>query len=172
MAVAGFLAELGGTSVMSAIVFDDPVTSLDHRYIRLIAKRLVEEAKKRQVIVFTHNVAFLVELEKQCSGVLLRVQHVQRTGTVPGHCMEGLPWEAMSVKDRLKHIDSQLNDADKLYGTDENNYNEKAAHLYGLLRQTWEASIEHELLNLTVRRGYLRRSGAVLAAGSGRATGD
>ena len=66
--------------------------------------------------------------------------------------MEGLPWEAMSVKARLEHIENVLSVASKLYGTDENKYNEQAAHLYGLLRQTWEASIEHELLNLTVRR--------------------
>jgi energy-coupling factor transporter ATP-binding protein EcfA2 len=152
VAVAGFLAELGGTPVLSPIVLDDPVSSLDHRYSRLIAKRLVEEAKKRQVIVFTHNIAFLVEIEKHCAGVPLCIQHVQRTGTVPGYCMEGLPWEAMSVKDRLKHIDEYVNEAAKLCGSDDNKYNEQAAHLYGLLRQTWEASIEHELLNRTVRR--------------------
>jgi energy-coupling factor transporter ATP-binding protein EcfA2 len=152
VAVAGFLAELGGAQVMSPIVLDDPVSSLDHRYCRYIAKRLVEKAKNRQVIVFTHNIAFLVEIEKHCAGTELCVQTVQRTGQIPGFCFEGLPWEAMAVKGRLQYIDNSLNEFAKLHGADDNKYNEQAAHVYGLLRQTWEAFIEHELLNLVVRR--------------------
>jgi hypothetical protein len=152
VAVAGFLAELGGTSVMSPIVLDDPVSSLDHRYSRYIARRLVEEAKKRQVIVFTHNIAFLVEIEKLCAGIPLLVQTVQRTGQVPGFCIEGLPWEAMSVKDRLHFLDDRVNDIQKIHGVDDDEYNSKAAYVYDLLRQTWEALIERELLNQTVVR--------------------
>lgn len=152
VAIAGFLAELGGAPVMSPIVFDDPITSLDHRYSRYVAERLAEEAKRRQVIVFTHNIAFLVEIEKHCAGVGLLVQTVQRTGSVPGRCMEGLPWEAMSVKERLNYIEQELNGLASLHGVDDDKYNSEAAHLYGLLRQTWEAFVERDLLNLTVQR--------------------
>ena len=42
----------------SAIVFDDPVLSLDHRWRKRVAKRLVEETKNRQVIVLTHDLVF------------------------------------------------------------------------------------------------------------------
>ena len=152
VAVAGFMAELGGAPSKSPIVLDDPVSSLDHRYSRHIAQRLVDEAEHRQVVVFTHNIAFLVEIEKRCAGVPLTVQTVRRFGTTPGKCMEGLPWEAMLVKDRLTHLDSLINDAAKHHGADDTQYNREAAYVYDLLRETWEAFIEQDILNATVRR--------------------
>lgn len=152
VAVAGFLAEVSGAPSKSPIVFDDPVSSLDHRYCRYIAQRLVDEAKERQVIVFTHNIAFLVEIEKRSAGANLLVQTVQRSGTTAGFCMESLPWEAMSVKERLVYIEGLLGSAEKQFSTDDNLYNRDAAYIYDLLRQSWEAFIERELLNQTVQR--------------------
>ena len=64
VALAGFLAELETTSNGSAIVLDDPVSSLDHRYRKRAAEHLVLEARKRQVIVFTHDVVFFYLLRK------------------------------------------------------------------------------------------------------------
>ena len=61
------LAELKVANRECPIVFDDPVCSLDHNYRDKIAKRLVEEAKSRQVIVFTHDIAFLIELESKAA---------------------------------------------------------------------------------------------------------
>ena len=152
VAVAGFMAEIGGAPAKSPIVLDDPVSSLDHRYSRHIAQRLVEEAEHRQVVVFTHNIAFLVEIEKRCAGVPLTVQTVKRFGTTPGKCMEGLPWEAMLVKDRLSHLDDMINEAAKHHGVDDEQYNKEAAYIYDRLRETWEAFIEQDILNATVRR--------------------
>ena len=152
VAVAGFLAEVNGAPSKSPIVFDDPVSSLDHRYCRYIAQRLVNEAKQRQVIVFTHNIAFLVEMEKRSAGANLLVQTVHRSGQVAGHCIEGLPWEAMSVKDRLLHVERLVLEAEKHYSIDESLYNEKAAMIYDFLRQSWEACVERELLYEAVLR--------------------
>jgi len=59
LATAAFLAELGQSGHTSAIVLDDPVSSLDHKHRDAVAARLVEEAKARQVIIFTHDLAFL-----------------------------------------------------------------------------------------------------------------
>ena len=39
-------------------VFDDPITSLDQRYETRVATRLVQLSLERQVIVFTHRLAF------------------------------------------------------------------------------------------------------------------
>jgi energy-coupling factor transporter ATP-binding protein EcfA2 len=150
--VAGFLAELGGAPGVSPIVLDDPVSSLDHRYSRYIARRLVDEAKRRQVVVFTHNIAFLVELENLSAGVGLAVRTVQRAGGTAGVCIEGVPWEAMTVRERLSHLDERIVKLQLLHGKDEAAYNRDAAFTYDLLRQTWEAAIERELLNETVRR--------------------
>lgn len=152
VAIAGFMAELSGSPVNSPIVFDDPVSSLDHQYSRKIADRLVSEASQRQVIIFTHNIAFLVEIEKRCAGIPLLVRTVKRHGKVPGRCIEGLPWEASSVKDRLAEIDRRINEITDLFEVEPEKYNEKAAYIYDLLRETWEASVEQNLLNGIVRR--------------------
>ena len=58
VAIAAFLAELSTSESNSAIVFDDPVSSLDHVYKDNVAERLAEEGKNRQVIVFTHDHVF------------------------------------------------------------------------------------------------------------------
>ena len=63
LALACFLAEIGGDDARYGIIVDDPVSSLDHLRIRKVAQRLVVEAKKgRQVIVFTHNLVFFNEM--------------------------------------------------------------------------------------------------------------
>lgn len=59
IAIGSFLAELSLAGHRGGIIFDDPVSSLDHQRKGSIAKRLAEEAKFRQVIVFTHDIVFL-----------------------------------------------------------------------------------------------------------------
>ena len=53
VALAAFMAELATAGNQSGIVFDDPVSSLDHMHREAVAKRLVDEASRRQVIVLT-----------------------------------------------------------------------------------------------------------------------
>src|SRR5207247_1965538 len=62
VALAAFLTELATATHRSALVFDDPVTSLDHRWRPQVARRLVEEATSRQIIVFTHDLIFVNDL--------------------------------------------------------------------------------------------------------------
>ncbi|WP_430648721.1 AAA family ATPase, partial [Bradyrhizobium neotropicale] len=66
VALAAFLAELSTIDAQSAIVFDDPVSSLDHLHRDKVAARLAEAGKTRQVIVFTHDMAFLLLLDEAC----------------------------------------------------------------------------------------------------------
>ena len=66
VALAAFLAELSTIDAQSAIVFDDPVSSLDHLHRDLVAARLAEAGESRQVIVFTHDMAFLLLLDEAC----------------------------------------------------------------------------------------------------------
>ncbi len=58
VALADFLTEVKLNKSSIGIVFDDPVTSMDHMRKEVIAKRLVEEAKIRQVLIFTHDIVF------------------------------------------------------------------------------------------------------------------
>jgi len=64
VALADFLTEVTIDESSCGIILDDPVTSLDFQWKEIIAIRLVEEAKKRQVIIFTHDLHFLYLLKK------------------------------------------------------------------------------------------------------------
>jgi energy-coupling factor transporter ATP-binding protein EcfA2 len=59
IAIGSFLAEIGLGGGKGGIVFDDPVSSLDHRRRENVAARLTKEAAVRQVIIFTHDIYFL-----------------------------------------------------------------------------------------------------------------
>lgn len=59
VALADFLTEVALNPANAGIILDDPVTSQDHQRKERIARRLVGEAKIRQVIIFTHDLVFL-----------------------------------------------------------------------------------------------------------------
>src|SRR5690606_3793000 len=63
IAIADFLAEMQLSEINRGIIFDDPVTSLDHSRKETIAQRLVEESDIKQVIIFSHDIVFIKYLE-------------------------------------------------------------------------------------------------------------
>lgn len=58
VSLAAFLADLASWGRIMPFVFDDPITSLDQKYETRVAKRLIQLSLERQVIVFTHRLAF------------------------------------------------------------------------------------------------------------------
>lgn len=155
VALAGFLAELSLAGHTCPIVFDDPVSSLDHLYREKIAARLVTESSKRQVLVFTHDIAFLLELQNKAgeqAGVFFTSQTVARLNGVIGVSASQLPWHAMSVKERLKVLRDRLAGCRSLHPTNVAQYNDEAAKIYALLRETWEATVEEKVLHGTILR--------------------
>lgn len=54
-----FFADVEGKTDISPFVFDDPISSLDQDFEEAVVKRLVELAKNRQVIIFTHRLSLL-----------------------------------------------------------------------------------------------------------------
>jgi len=154
LSLAAFLTELSTASSQSAVIFDDPVSSLDHMWRSRIADRLVAEAKSRQVIVFTHDILFLRQLvdvsgkeEVSCSH-----QYVRREGQA-GISSPDLPWIAMGIKDRIGALRKRWQDADKLARTsDSDAYEKDARYMYGLMREAWEQAITEVLLNDVVER--------------------
>lgn len=64
VSIAAFLADLSAWNVNQAFIFDDPINSLDQNYEDNIANRLVLLAGERQVIVFTHRLAFAEKLNR------------------------------------------------------------------------------------------------------------
>ncbi|MCW1825006.1 AAA family ATPase [Mycobacterium senegalense] len=62
LALADFLAEARLAGITAPIIFDDPVSSLDHRRIDEVARRVAGLAERNQVIVFTHDIFFAITL--------------------------------------------------------------------------------------------------------------
>lgn len=156
IALATFLAELATASDHSAIVLDDPVCSLDHLHRRHVAERLSREARQRQVIVFTHDLAFLAHLRRASDelGVGCAITSVE---TVParGHgvCDPDIPWEGTKVNARIGRLKNLSQKAGALRRADRaDDYEALVIRIYTRLRQTWERAVEEVLLGGVVER--------------------
>ena len=149
LSIAAFFAELSTADDPSGIVFDDPVSSLDYMWRDDVALRLVEEAKTRQVIVFTHDVVFLLRLKQlaQEQNVTQLDQHVRQLPRgAAGVCAEELPWVALPVKKKIGYLKNQWQAADKLFRDGHQSaYEKDARYLYGSLREAWERALEEVL---------------------------
>jgi DNA repair ATPase RecN len=155
ISIAAFFAELSTADDPSAIVFDDPVSSLDFEWRNSVARRLVQESKHRQVIVFTHDVVFLLALRQYAerSSIEPRDQHVRRQSKGAGVCVEELPWVAMPVKGKIGYLKNCYQAAEKLSRDgNQDAYEKEAKYLFGLLREAWERALEEILLGGVVER--------------------
>ena len=155
LSVAAFFAELSTADDPSGIVFDDPVSSLDYKWREGVARRLVEEAEKRQVIVFTHDIVFLLLLKEfsEKQGVEQLDQHVRQLSIGAGVCAEEMPWVALPVKKKIAHLRNGWQAADKLFRDGHQAaYEKEARSLYELLREAWERAVEEVLLGGVVER--------------------
>lgn len=110
VALAAFLAELVTAKRYSGIVFDDPMSSLDHIHRKAVAARLVEEAAHRRVVVFTHDLTFLFELrrEAEAKDIAVHYQTILRRQSRPGHVDSELPNKAKSAGDWARGLRSEL----------------------------------------------------------------
>ncbi len=71
VSIAAFMADLNSINKTQAFIFDDPINSLDHNYEDNVAKQLVKLSFERQVIIFTHRIAF-AETLKTCLEMYMR----------------------------------------------------------------------------------------------------
>lgn len=156
IAMALFLAEIGIEPGRSGLIFDDPVSSLDHMRRERIAKRLVLEAKQRQIIVFTHDLAFawaLKDFAKE-NGVAAVDRHVFSAGPKKGICGDGLPFEGKRLDARVNELRDQVKRARKVLEEEHDHeaYNDIVRNCYRRMRDTWELLIEEHLFAGTVKR--------------------
>lgn len=63
VALAAFLADTTGSNQLAPFIFDDPISSLDQDFEEKVVARLVELAKTRQVIIFTHRLSLIALVE-------------------------------------------------------------------------------------------------------------
>ena len=155
LSIAAFFAELSTADELSGIVFDDPVSSLDYKWRESVAQRLVEEANNRQVIVFTHDIVFLLLLKQFAGekGVAQRDQHVRQLSIGAGVCNDELPWVALKVSKRIGHLNMLYQAAEKLHRQGHRSaYEHEASLIYGLLREAWERAVEEVLIGGVVER--------------------
>jgi len=86
VALADFLTEVVLDDNCSAIVLDDPVTSLDFDWKDLIAPILVQESRQQQVVIFTHDLHFLYCLKEAANSydIQLSAHWIEKRNGVPG----------------------------------------------------------------------------------------
>lgn len=170
IAIGSFFAELRVSQHRGAAVFDDPVSSLDHRRRKNVARRLVEESQNRQVVVFTHDTVFLAELivEIESAGALHVYQHLTYSPQQSGMVKEGLPWRHLGTKDRIDKLEKQT----KAYEADEPSLDSEAAEsrardIYGNLREVIERSVEEVVFSGVLSRynDYIRVPNIVQTTG-------
>jgi hypothetical protein len=156
IAIGSFLAELRVGGHGGGIVFDDPVSSLDHFRRQNVARRLIEEAKARQVIIFTHDTAFLGELNGliEQTGVEHLVHYLEWEGVnFSGIVKSGLPWHHQSYKDRIDKLQQEQVRLAKTWPPYPNE--EQCAAIrsqYNRLRATIERVIQDVVFNGVVLR--------------------
>ena len=155
IAIGSFLAEVNTGDSSTGVVFDDPVSSLDHKRREHVAKRLAQEASKRQVIVFTHDLYFLNLLmhEAENAGVPVEKKSLTHRPEGFGVVDPDLPFEGMNTKARVGYLRNKQQEINKIYKLgDEPEHRKQTADAYRELRIAWERAIEEVLLRSVVLR--------------------
>ena len=154
-ALAAFMAELSQASHNSALVFGDPVSSLDHTRRDAIAARWVTAAAHRPVLVFTHVLAFVCDLDSAARAASghIHYQHIEWLAGKPGRVLPGLVWDAQSFKEQMKTLNEQVGHADSVYKTKgDSEYRDAAMPVVGRVRGACERIIEQHMLNGVIKR--------------------
>lgn len=169
VSIAAFLADLNSISKTQAFIFDDPITSLDHNYEENVAKQLVKLSLKRQVIVFTHRLAFAELLNQSMSEMRENLSlleddapfnYIELLKNPLGEPMTNGKYNSLKFANALqkfKEVDlPKLNDL-KSSGEYELYY-DKLQSLCSKIRKTVEKGIETELLSGVVLRHQMNIS--------------
>jgi ABC-type lipoprotein export system ATPase subunit len=156
IALGSFFAELSLADHSCGIVFDDPVSSLDHWRRQHVAHRLVQEAKKRQVIVFTHDTSFLGQLRDEIDENNLdhKICFIEWKGQYAGNVCDGLPWGHSSYKERIDDLEKMHKDLVSKPWPQYPNEDDAADMLkaYNRMRAAIERVIQDVVFNGVVRR--------------------
>lgn len=155
ISIANFLTEVSMDARNIGIVLDDPVCSLDHKRRSLIVKRLIEEAQIRQVVIFTHEITFFMELktEAERNGVMFEQETIRKICDQPGDISTLIPWQGMNVKDRTGKLKNDLQKIVSVFNSgDMDTYYYKAKEWCELLRESWERAVEEILFNDAIQR--------------------
>lgn len=155
VAIGAFLAEVGLSAGKGGIVFDDPVSSLDHRRRERVARRLAVEATQRQVIVFTHDIYFLCILaeEAKLAGAAIATLSLTRRVEGFGVADSELPFEGKNSSKRIGALKAQHQAIAKLHKDgEEQEHRKQTIDAYFRLRMAWERAVEEVLFREVILR--------------------
>ncbi len=153
VALADFLTEVALDDQSAGIILDDPVTSLDFEWKDTIARYVVGEAKRRQVIVFTHDLHFLHCLREEADGskVPLASHWIEKRGGTPGWVfLDNSPVVEKDYKS-TKKVSDLLKRA-SAPGAPPDEQQRLLGDAFGALRTCYEAFVIFDLFGDVVRR--------------------
>jgi hypothetical protein len=160
IALAAFFAELELAPSFSVVVFDDPVSSLDHMWRDAVAQRIAKLAETRQVIVLTHDLLFLHDLDGHITrnvSQAYRAYGLERQSNKTGVVLLGAqrPVNMLNIQDRIAALRDLYKVLKGIYdskGADCEAYRSEAENTYKVLRLAWERAVEEVLLDKTIFR--------------------
>lgn len=157
LGLAGLLTEINFDDSESALVLDDPITSLDHGRREKVAERIAALAVNRQVIVFTHDLTFLGDLIRAAGeeGVALAERSITKSNQgVPGTVLETHPWKAKDAKKRIGDLREELAKLRKeKTSLSSEEYDNRVQFWAGRLSETWERIVRNDIVGKVVDRG-------------------
>ncbi len=155
IALANFLSECTIEGSKNSIVFDDPITSLDQDYREAIAKKIVDLASDRQIIVLTHDLYFvrlLMDIHKT-------VFHEETSlfGLVEYKGVTGIPTDEINylsknTQQRIDNIKGLLREINELPINRLEERESKLDSTRQRMRKLIERSVEEILVNQTIQR--------------------
>jgi len=153
--LAAFLADAERRPTATPFIFDDPISSLDQEFEEAVVARLVDVAKSRQVLVFTHRLSLVVLLQEACKKVRQELATIHIRSEPWGTGEPGdTPLDGKAPDGAVRSLrDQRLVRAAKVLsesGNDE--YSVLAKGLCGDFRILLERIIETHLLNDVVQR--------------------
>jgi len=149
--LADFLTEAQLDGSNCGLIFDDPVSSLDHERKDKIAERLVSEALERQVVVMTHDVVFITLLVDYAyrKEVPLEAHWMRRVNGVPGVIANNSSPKLALMEALKRDSDDAVKGFEKCSPKEQEQSLDAA---FGYLRSACEAMIPELLFAKTIQR--------------------
>lgn len=155
IALSNFFADCTIDNRKNTIVFDDPVTSLDMDYRELIATKIVELSRDRQIIVLTHDLSFLrllIDTHKSLITTDCHIIGIDKFNGISGVVTDEIPYLAKNVDERVDSIRRILREHDALNLADAHGRETKLDSARKRFRFLIERSVEEVLANKTYER--------------------
>lgn len=159
VSLAAFLADVTGKEIPVPFIFDDPISSLDQDFEFLVAIRLGQLARDRQVIVFTHRLSLFGALDDVAKKVgeewkkknLYQISIESFAGST-GHPTHEAVW-MKNTKGANNILLDRMGEAEKILSEQGiEMYKIYAQSLCSDFRKLLERTVEDDLLSQVVKR--------------------